>query len=377
MKIIRTYIFGSLVCAAVAICSPTPTVADAQAFMDKAEAELLTLSNAGQQAGWVQETYITPDTEALSARALEQAIGRATELVEQSKKFDALDLPPELRRKFTLLKLGLQLPAPHDPKLRGELTRVATSLNGSYGAGKYCPGGNSSQCMGIDEIDVRMAQSRDPKELQNLWVGWHKIGAPMRERYARFVELSNQGAKELGFADTGVIWRAGYDMAPEQFSADLERLWAQVEPLYRELHAYVRQQLIARYGADAKRPDGLIPADLLGNMWAQEWGNIYDLVAPSSAPATSDLGKILQARQVDARGVVRYGEQFFQSLGFSALPETFWQRSMLTKPRDRDVICHASAWDVNNDQDVRLKPTYMQAAPFLQNWLIAVIAAKQ
>ncbi len=342
MKILCVSVFTLFICIEAAFCAKTPTVADAQAFMDKAEAELLALSNEGQQAGWVQETYITPDTEALSAKALERGIARATELVEQSKQFDALLLPPELRRKFMLLKLGLQMPAPNDPKLREELTRIATSLNGSYGAGKYCPGSDSSKCMGIDELDVRMAQSRDPKELQDLWVGWHKIGAPMRERYARFVELSNQGAKQLGFADTGVIWRSGYDMTPQEFSADLERLWTQVQPLYRELHAYVRKKLIARYGGSAQRPDGMIPADLLGNMWAQEWGNIYDLAAPSSAPPTYDLGKVLQAKQVDAREVVRYGQGFFESLGFPALPETFWQRSMLTKSRDRDVVCHAS-----------------------------------
>jgi peptidyl-dipeptidase A len=355
MKTLGMCAFLLFTCAAILFGARTPTVADAQAFMDKAEAELLTLSTEGQQAGWVQETYITSDTEALSSRALERAIARTTELVEESKQFDGLDLPTELRRKFMLLKLGLQMPAPRNPKGREELTQIATSLNGSYGAGKYCLGSDASKCMGIDEIDVRMAQSRDPKELQDLWVGWHKIGAPMRDRYARFVELSNQGAKELGFTDTGVIWRSGYDMKPEEFSADLERLWAQVEPLYRELHAYVRKKLITRYGASAERPDGMIPANLLGNMWAQEWGNIYELVAPPSAPPTYDLGEILQERQVDARGVVQYGERFFESLGFSALPQTFWQRSMLTKPRDRDVVCHASAWDVDSDQDVRLK----------------------
>jgi peptidyl-dipeptidase A len=355
MKIVVTRCCGVLFLLAGAFGTKAATVAEAQAFMNKAEGELLALSNEGQQAGWVQETYITPDTEALSARALERAIARTTELIEQARQFDNLNLPPELRRQFTLLKLSLQLPAPKDPKQRTELTQIATSLNGSYGAGKYCPGGDGSKCMGVDELEVQMAQSRDPKELQDLWVGWHKIGAPMRERYTRFVELSNEGAKQLGFADTGVIWRSGYDMTPEQFSADLERLWTQVEPLYRELHAYVRKKLIARYGASAERPDGMIPADLLGNMWAQEWGNIYDLVAPPHAPPTYDLGKVLQARQVDAHGVVQYGERFFESLGFSALPETFWQRSMLTKPRDRDVVCHASAWDVNNDQDVRLK----------------------
>ena len=335
--------------------SDTPTIADAQAFMDKAETELLERAIATQRAGWVQETYITTDTEAITAKENERLIAHTTELVNESRRFDALDLPPQLRRKFKLLRLSLSLPAPADPKLRTELTEVASSLESSYGRGKYCPDADQSKCMGIDDLDVRMAQSRDPKELQDLWVGWHKIGAPMRDRYARFVELSNQGAKELGFADTGVLWRSNYDMPPEQFSADLERLWEQVKPLYFELHAYVRKRLIEKYGAAAQRPDGMIPADLLGNMWAQEWGNIYDIVAPSSAPKTYDLAKALEARNTDAKQMVQYGEHFFQSLGFNALPETFWERSMLTKPRDRDVVCHASAWDIDNDKDVRLK----------------------
>ncbi|MGA8025809.1 MAG: M2 family metallopeptidase [Bryobacteraceae bacterium] len=335
--------------------SATPTVADAQAFIDKTEGELLQLDVEGARAGWVQETYITPDTEAISAKTSERLIARTTELVNESKRFDNLDLPPDLRRKFELLRLSLSLPAPADPKLRTELTEVASSLESSYGRGKYCPNEDQSKCMGIDDLDVRMAQSRDPKELQDLWVGWHKIGAPMRDRYARFVELSNQGARELGFADTGVLWRSNYDMTPDQFSEDLERLWQQVRPLYMELHAYVRKRLIEKYGAVAQRQDGMIPADLLGNMWAQEWGNIYDIVAPSSAPETYDLAKALQARNTDAKQMVLYGEHFFQSLGFDALPDTFWERSMLTKPRDRDVVCHASAWDIDFSKDVRLK----------------------
>jgi peptidyl-dipeptidase A len=275
--------------------------------------------------------------------------------VEEAKRFADLDLPPELKRKFDLLKLSLTLPAPHDPKLRSELTDIASWLEGAYGSGKYCPDSDQTHCLGIDDIDERMAQSRDPKELADMWAGWHKVGAPMREKYARFVELSNQGARELGFADTGVMWRSGYDMTPQQFSADLERLWQQVKPLYLELHAYVRKRLIEKYGKVADRPDGMIPADLLGNMWAQEWGNIYDLAAPASAPQTYDIGKALQAKGADPKRVVRYGESFFKSLGFSSLPDTFWERSMLAKPRDRDAVCHASAWPVDLDQDVRLK----------------------
>lgn len=332
-----------------------PTIADAQKFMDRAEQQILHLSTEGQRAAWVEETYITSDTEQIAAHVSDEGIATTTRLINESRQFDHLNLPPELRRKFNLLRLSLSMPAPYDPKLRQELTEIATWLEGAYGSGKYCPDGNSSKCLGIDDLEERMAQSRNPDEIRAMWLGWHKVGVPMREKYARFVELSNQGARELGFKDTGAMWRSGYDMTPEQFSESLEQLWQQVKPLYLELHAYVRRKLIEKYGKVADRPDGMIPADLLGNMWAQEWGNVYDVVAPASAPPTYDIGKILRQRNTTAQQVVQYGESFFKSLGFEALPQTFWERSMLTKPRDRDVVCHASAWQIDLDKDVRLK----------------------
>ena len=110
------------------------------------------------------------------------------------------------------------------------------------------------------------------------------------------------------------------------------------------------------------RPDkvvptsGPIPAHLLGNMWAQEWGNIYPLVAPPGSGGPGyDLTELLKAKKVDAQEMVRYGERFFTSLGFDPLPKTFWERSLFVKPRDREVVCHASAWDIDNDDDLRIK----------------------
>jgi peptidyl-dipeptidase A len=355
-------VVAALALAAIAVVraqirTAAPTVASARAFVEKAEAELLKLSTLGQRAEWVDETYINDDTDLLTAAENDRLIARTTELVDQTKAFAALDLPADIRRKILLLKLSLTLPAPHSARLREELTQVASSLNGSYGKGKYCPGGDAKPeaCLGIDDLEERMAKSRDPRELAAMWAGWRKIGAPMRDRYSRFVQLSNQGAREIGFADTGALWRAGYDMTPDRFSAELERLWTQVEPLYKELHAYVRRKLVAKYGADAERADGMIPAHLLGNMWAQEWGNVYDIAAPPAAPATYDIGDILKQRGTTARQVVEYGESFFRSLGFEKLPDTFWKRSMITRPADREVVCHASAWDIDSDQDVRLK----------------------
>ena len=339
-----------------------PTVAEALAFIASAEKELEAMSIDANRAEWVEETYITDDTVALVAEANERVIARQTALIYEARKFNGLPLPPDAARKLLLLKLGIGLPAPQEPALRAETTQKAAELDAAYGRGKYCPDADADHCLGIDELDVKMAQSRDPKELATLWAGWHAVGKPMRGDYARLAELSNQGARELGFADTGALWRSQYDMTPEEFQAEIERLWTQVEPLYRELHTYVRRKLMERYGDAARRPDGLIPGHLLGNMWAQEWGNIYDVVAPPSGPMPYDLGTILKARKTTPEQLVRYGEGFYKSLGFDALPESFWKRSMLAHPRDRDVVCHASAWDIDNQIDVRIKACFQSTA---------------
>jgi peptidyl-dipeptidase A len=367
------------------------TAAEAEAFVDRANAELLKLNKDANHAQWTAETYINQDTEATSARLNELAITRTLQLTAESHRFDHANLPPALRRQILLMQLNTPA-APKDPKLLAEQAQLAAQLTGMYGKGKFCPDSPGQQpsstgkCLGIDAISGIMEKSRDPEELTKLWIGWHAIGAPMKDKYARFIELQNIGAKELGYHNTGELWRAGYDMTPAEFSAEVERTWTQLEPLYRELHTYVRARLIAKYGKAADRPDGMIPAQLLGNMWAQEWGNIYDIVAPTDPklsqfkpvdlasalkqqiaannPAaaaafaagtdrTSDAGHA--AKLAAGRDMVHYGENFFKSLGFPALPATFWERSQFVHPRDRDVLCHASAWDLDAVQDLRVK----------------------
>jgi peptidyl-dipeptidase A len=339
-----------------------PTVAEAEAFMKNAEAQLLDLGIRAQRATWVQENFITDDTETMSAQAQEKLTAVSTQLALDARRFDHMTLPPALRRKFMLLKLSLTAPAPNNDKDRKELTEIATWLDGTYGKGKYCKpaaAGSSpdakQKCLSINDLSRILATSTNPDELLDAWVGWHKISVPMRQKYTRFVQLSNDGAKELGFKDTGAMWRSNYDMTPEQFSAEMERLWRQVEPLYVSLHTYVRKQLIKKYGKIADRPDGLIPAHLLGNMWAQEWGNIYPVVAPAGSDKGYDLTQLLKSHNVNELGMVHYGENFFKSLGFAPLPETFWERSLFVKPQDRDVVCHASAWDIDQKDDLRLK----------------------
>ncbi|MDQ2920389.1 MAG: M2 family metallopeptidase [Acidobacteriota bacterium] len=331
------------------------TPAEAEKFIAEAEKRLFDLNVKYSRADWVKSTFITDDTEVLSADANNAVITAVTELADQSRRFDGLDLPYDIARKMKLLKLSLVLPAPHDPTERAELTRLGASLEGDYGKGKYCPDGDKGKCLSLGDMEEILAQSRDPEELKRIWLGWHQVSPPYRKNYGRFVELSNKGAREMGFKDTGAMWREKYDMDAEAFAAEMERLWQQVKPLYDSLYTYTRHKLSEKYGKEVVPEDKPIPAHLLGNMWAQQWGNIYPLLAPQAGDRGYDLTKILVDRKTDPKQLVRYGESFFTSLGFEQLPPTFWERSLFTKPVDHEVVCHASAWDIDFEKDVRLK----------------------
>ena len=329
-----------------------PTPESAKKFVDDAEQKLLKLWIDTGRADWVKSTYITEDTEVLAALANEKSISAGVAYAKQATRFDGLSLDPETARKLKLLKLSLTVAVPSDPAEAAELTRLGAAMEGMYGKGKYCP--PEGKCLDLEDITKIMATSRDAKQLLEVWAGWHSIAPPIKEKYARYVELANKGARELGFKDTGALWRSKYDMPPGDFSAELDRLWEQVRPLYVSLHAYVRWKLREKYG-DVVPANGPLPAHLLGNMWAQTWDNIYPLVAPQSADPGYDLTQILKSRKTDAVQMVKYGEGFFSSLGFDPLPKTFWDRSMFTKPKDREVVCHASAWDIDYVDDLRIK----------------------
>lgn len=355
LKSLLLLALSAAVLAQTAISKKQSSTGDLDRFLTNAEARLNDLNVKANRAGWVQETYITDDTEAISAAANENQLAAISELAAEAKQFEGKPMSSEQARKLKLLKLLAAAPAPSNPAERAELAQLGTWLDGTYGKGKYCPktGPFAGQCLGQNEMERAFATTKDPNVLLDLWVGWHTISPPMRPKYARFAQLANKGAQEMGFADAGALWRSNYDMPPEKFSAELDRLWQQMRPLYLSLHAYVRSQLVKKYGPQLVPPNGPIPADLLGNIWAQDWTNIYDLL---DVPGhVLDLTPILQEKKVDDLGMVRYGENFFKSLGFEPLPQTFWERSLFHKPADRDVICHASAWDIDNQEDVRLK----------------------
>jgi peptidyl-dipeptidase A len=345
------------VAAACRVWAPT-TDADAAAaerFVDEVNQTLGRLDVATEQTGWIAATYITPDTQAVAARASQASLQARSRFAKEAVKFDGVEVPPPVRRQLMLLKSGLELAAPADPKAAEELTRLAVKMEGNYGRARWCEDRSKPEsCMEVEAITDLLAHEQDPERLRKAWEGWHAAAAPMRSDYTRFVTLANQGARELGFADTGAMWRLKYEMPPDRFTTELDRLWEQVRPLYVSLHAYVRMKLREKYG-DLVPAKGPIPAHLVGNLWAQDWSNVYPLVAPADADPGFSLTNILKEKQIGPLDMVRIGERFYTSLGFAPLPQTFWERSLFVKPRDREVVCHASAWNIDSVDDLRIK----------------------
>lgn len=353
LRLLRAAVLAAaLVAGGAAAAQPRPTPAEARAFVEAAEAEAAAMSEYAGRAAWVRANFITFDTQWLDARASAQQKELFVRLARDAARFDGVAVDPQTARKLKRLKLYITIPAPSRPGAATELATLEQRLNATYSTGKFAFAGRT---LTLNDAEDIMAKSRDPAELKAVWEGWRTVSPPMRADYARMVALSNEGARGLGYADVGALWRDGYDMAPDAFAAETDRLWKQVEPFYRNLHCYVRARLNDRYGDAVQPRTGPIRADLLGNMWAQQWGNIYDVVAPKNAASSYDLTGLLTAKGYDPVRMVKTGEAFYSSLGFSPLPQTFWQRSLIVRPADREVVCHASAWDLDDADDIRIK----------------------
>ncbi len=332
------------------------TVAEADAFVKRYNEEGSKLALEFGKAMWVMNTHITADTNFLSSKARERWINFHNGMIAESKRFNDLALTGATGRAMKLIKQGVTMPAPQDKAKVAELAGLSSELKSIYGKGKYCKADDPKDCRDLEKLMDVMAKSRSYDELLDVWTGWRTISPPMRTQYTRFAAIMNEGAKELGFDDTGSLWKSGYDMSGPAFEAEADRLWQQVKPLYDQVHCYVRGRLSQHYGVDKVPLDKPIPAHLLGNMWAQEWGHIFDLVKPYNVRDGLDITRALARKKYDSDKMVRSAEAFYTSVGLRSLPKSFYERSMFTKPRDREVVCHASAWDIDlaND-DLRIK----------------------
>lgn len=335
---------------------PKPkTAADAQSFIARVNTDLKELWTEWSRAEWIKSTYITDDSELIAARANERQLAYAGQAIKEAASFNGVEVDPVVRRQLDLLRRSQTMPAPSDAAKRKELTEIAAKMEGLYGKGEFCGDDRKGPCRDLGQLSKVIAESRDYEATLEAWRGWRTVSPPMRPMYERFVELTNEGAREIGFANLAELWKSNYDMAPDAFEAETDRLWSQVKPLYDQLHCEVRAKLSKHYGAEKVPPEGLIPAHLLGNMWAQEWANIYPLVEPYKGQGSIDVTKALVKAKYDPIKMVKTAEGFFTSLGLDPLPQTFWERSMFVQPKDRKVVCHASAWDVTFSNDLRLK----------------------
>ena len=358
--ILPALIAATLACAAPQSGNKTappqdqPTIEQAKVFVSKVEAESKEFGEYASRIFWIRANFITFDTNWLVQRTSAELTKRAVRYANAAKRFNALDLSgePDLARKLKMIKQGLTLPAPETAGAADELAAITTRLASTYSTGKIDLNGKKTA---LDELEVLMGTTKDPAKLEEMWTKWRRIAEAMKTDYARLVEIANEGARELGYADVGQLWLSKYDMPPADMAREVDRLWGQVKPLYDELHCHVRAKLHDRHGAAVVPLDQPIRADLLGNMWAQQWSGIYDVVAPKGSEVGYDLTKILLGKGYTPHKIVETGDAFFQSLGTTPLPKSFWQRSMITKPIDREVVCHASAWNLDSQDDIRIK----------------------
>ena len=334
-------------------CGDATRTESAADFVARMEVEGNELSKEASAAYWVRSTYITSDTAILAAKAGERGLAFESAMVKQAKQYLGTDMDPDTTRAIELMLRGSSAPAPDDAALRAELSAILTDMEGQYGAGKYCNA--EGVCKELQELEAVLAESRDYDELLEVWKGWREVSPPYRKEYQRFVEIGNLGAQEFGYDNLAELWQGGYDMDSKTFTIESRRLWDEVKPLYDELHCHVRAKLSETYGADKVALDKPIPAHLLGNMWSQTWDNIYDIMEPFPGVAPVDVTAAMLSQGWDEIKMTKTAEGFFTSLGMPALPDSFYKNSMLKKPRDRNVVCHASAWDIDNGNDPRVK----------------------
>ncbi len=351
-----------IVISALALLFPiyasAQTVEEAKEFLAQAESRLEIASHEYAHAAWIAATYITYDSQRVEATAYQRFLELSVEYANAAASFNDLDLDFTDRRKMELLKQFLVIPSPSDSEMAQELAEIGSEMSAMYGAGEYCRNeGITGEeiCYTGDQIENLMRELRDPDELLEFWAGWRENSIPMKPLYERQVEIGNMGAQELGYDNLSTFWRAKYDMGPDAFAADADVQWAKVKPFYDALHCHVRAELSDYYGPEVVPPSGPIPAHVLGNQWAQDWSYLFDIVKPESSDLGYDLDQLVQKNTDGPEDIVRIAENFFISLGFDPLPETFWERSMFSEPEDHKAVCHASAWDLDDKDDLRIK----------------------
>ena len=323
----------------------------AEAFVERASRELEDLDRRTTLAAFTDAIDKTPE----NTKALEElrlASNRAgLEFWKQAGPFAEMKLKGSTRRQIQLLRVPSDRPVPFDPKLAAESFALRSQMEKSYVDAQNCAAGGN--CRTKDKLYKVLETSRKPADLLSAWLAWHDYGAAVKPTYTRFVELANIGARDRKLSDAGAALRSQYEMSPDAFAAEYDRLWNQLRPLYEQLHCHVRAKLHEHYG-DLVPERGLIPAHLLGNMWAQYWQGIDELLDLPRAGKSIDVTRAIQDKKMSPEDLVRTAEASFRSMGFPELPPNFWQKSVLKKT-GKNMNCQPTAWPIDPaHSDVRM-----------------------
>jgi peptidyl-dipeptidase A len=319
------------------------------------QAELLWSEST--EADWTYNTNLTDYNMEKSVEAATAAARFDKAMAFQASLYDWQNfVDPVLKRQFSkIVEIGAAI-LEEDDYVR--MTNLGNEMQRIYSTAEVCnkPGDTSGACYPLDPdlTDILNDQTSDWETLLWAWKGWRDVsGKLMPDMYKEFSDLLNKAAVINGYDDNGAYWRSWYEM--EDFPQMCEDLWLELEPLYKELHAYVRRKLMEKFPMGEFPTEGHIPAHLLGNMWAQSWDALEELVRPAPDSNGVDVTDEMVAQNYTALKMFELSDEFFKSLGLIAMPQSFWDKSMITKPPDRDVVCHASAWDFYNRVDFRIK----------------------
>jgi len=341
---------------------PLPTALEAGSlevqaalFIQTAEEELRQSAVRSTFASWNYESNITDATQKVSDRATEAASLLTKKLGKEAQKFDIAQIQNlDVKRKLKLMK-NIGTAALPKQQLK-EFIELTTNMGKAYSTAKVLDRETGQKSLSLEpELTTILARSRDPATLRYYWEQWREqSGKKIRNMYHKYVGLYNQAAKANGFVDASLMKVSAYES--DTFQQEMEDTWQGLRPLYQQLHAYVRTKLGEHYGPDVVPGRGPLPAHLLGNMWAQSWNNIADILRPfPTKPSINVTGEMIRQGWTP-RKMFEKADDFFQSMGMDPMPPKFWSGSILEKPKDgRELTCHASAWDFYNGEDFRIK----------------------
>lgn len=342
------FLFALLVVSACNTSKPVYN-AEAQAFIDSYTAEYVKLSTASSEAQWAANTKIV-EGDSTNARLVEStgeayaAFTGSKENIEKAQNF--------LKNRSTLNELQeKQLEkivyfAANNPQtvagiVKERIKAEAAQTEKLFGFDFKIDGKSVS----ANEIDNVLRDETDLTKRLKVWEASKEVGIGLKPGLLNLRRLRNETVQALGYKNYFDYQVSDYGMSTEEMMDLIQKINSELRPLYRELHTYARYELAKKY--NVKEVPEYLPAHWLPNRWGQDWSSMVTVKG-------MNLDSVLKTKS--AEYIVKDGEDFYKSLGFSALPASFWEKSSLyPAPAGANYKKnnHASAWHMDLNADVR------------------------